>query len=116
MAQDPWGAKALGQALAMATNMAAALAVGYFLGAYLDKRFGTGPWLTVLGFILGTGTGLKMVYEMAFGKTEEPVKKGVEKRKIRRTKDDLEKIKEVRDRLLMGQDPEDKDQEGPGPR
>lgn len=28
-------------------------ALGYFAGAYLDKRFGTAPWIMVLSVIVG---------------------------------------------------------------
>lgn len=31
--------------------------LGYFLGDYLDGRWGTEPWLTVAGVMLGTGAG-----------------------------------------------------------
>lgn len=72
--KDPWGGKALGTALSMATNMAAAVAVGYFFGAFLDNTFGTKPWLTLIMFLLGVGTGLKMMYQTAFTQEDEPVK------------------------------------------
>ena len=39
----------LGNALAMATNMAAAIALGLFVGKYLDGKLNTGYWLTLLG-------------------------------------------------------------------
>ncbi len=33
------------------------IAVGLFLGYYLDKLFGTQPWLLLVFFILGTVSG-----------------------------------------------------------
>ncbi len=33
------------------------IAVGLFLGYYLDKLFGTRPWLLLVFFILGTVSG-----------------------------------------------------------
>ncbi|NPV26706.1 MAG: AtpZ/AtpI family protein [Firmicutes bacterium] len=63
-------------ALSMATNMAAAVAVGYFFGVFLDKTFGTKPWLTLLMFLLGVATGLKMMYETAFPRGSDESKPG----------------------------------------
>lgn len=70
--KDMWGGKALGRALSMATNMAASIAVGYFFGVFLDNWLGTKPWLTLIMFLLGVATGLKMMYETAFPKEDEP--------------------------------------------
>jgi len=103
MAKDSWNNKALGKALAMGTNMAASLAVGYFLGAFLDKRFGTEPWLTLIFFLLGTATGLKMMYETAFGKMEKPE----DVRKAMNLKDNLAKMKELREQYKKNQGPTD---------
>ena len=33
--------------------------MGYFGGQYLDNRFHTGPWLTVVGFGAGVGASIK---------------------------------------------------------
>ncbi|NLJ71702.1 MAG: AtpZ/AtpI family protein, partial [Syntrophomonadaceae bacterium] len=32
-------------------------------GWWLDGRFGTGPWLTVLGVLIGTATGFKIMWD-----------------------------------------------------
>lgn len=66
MANDRWGGKSLGLAFTLATHMASAVAVGYFLGAFLDKLLGTKPWLSVIFLIFGVATGIKMMYETAF--------------------------------------------------
>jgi F0F1-type ATP synthase assembly protein I len=34
------------------------VALGALVGWYLDGRWGTGPWLTLAGTLLGTGAGL----------------------------------------------------------
>ena len=34
------------------------VALGALLGWYLDGRWGTSPWLTLVGTLLGTGAGL----------------------------------------------------------
>jgi len=95
LAKDPLGSKALGQALALATNMAAALAVGYFLGSWLDAQFGTDPWLTILCFFLGVATGMKMVYELAFGKMEKPE----DIKKMMNLRENLKQLEVMRDQL-----------------
>jgi F0F1-type ATP synthase assembly protein I len=33
------------------------IVLGYFLGRYLDGKLGTDPWLSVVGFFLGTAAG-----------------------------------------------------------
>jgi len=38
-------------------TMAAAVALGALLGNWLDHRWGTAPWLLVVGFLLGTVAG-----------------------------------------------------------
>jgi ATP synthase protein I len=34
------------------------IAVGLFLGYILDKVFGTGPWMLIIFFFLGTASGI----------------------------------------------------------
>lgn len=111
MAKDRFGSKALGQAISLATNMAAAVAVGFFLGNFLDKRFGTAPWLTLLFFLLGTATGFKMTYEAVSKQQDETISMAKEESE---PKDNLTKLKEVRDRLKEDLDPKDEDQGGKG--
>jgi F0F1-type ATP synthase assembly protein I len=33
------------------------IALGYFLGNYLDRKLGTSPWLVAGGVVLGTAAG-----------------------------------------------------------
>jgi F0F1-type ATP synthase assembly protein I len=35
--------------------------VGFFGGRWLDGRFGTDPWLSILGFVFGLGAAAKAV-------------------------------------------------------
>lgn len=56
-------AKALTQALNLATSVGAVLAIGLFGGRWLDAKFGTDFIYTVLGFILGAASAMKMLYE-----------------------------------------------------
>ena len=43
-------------------DMIAAILVGTGLGLYLDSHFGSDPWLLILGFLLGSVSGLWTVY------------------------------------------------------
>lgn len=56
-------ARALSDALNLATTIVAAVALGYFAGQWLDKKFDTDPWLTLAGFIVGIATAFKVIYE-----------------------------------------------------
>lgn len=44
--------------------LAAAVALGVFGGQWLDKRFGTEPWLTVVGALLGTAAGFREMFRL----------------------------------------------------
>ena len=55
--------KSLSDAVNLATTVAAAVAIGYFAGKWLDGRFDTEPWLTVAGFMMGVATGIKAMWE-----------------------------------------------------
>lgn len=43
-------------------EMGIAVLLGLFLGRYLDGRFGTTPWLLILGCALGMAAGMKGVF------------------------------------------------------
>lgn len=44
---------------AVGLEIAAAIGIGYFGGQYLDRRLGTVPWLTWVGFAAGVGAAIK---------------------------------------------------------
>lgn len=46
------------------------------LGDWLDKRWGTAPWLVVVGAMLGFATGMRHLLQMVKGssQTDRPVK------------------------------------------
>lgn len=46
---------------ALGIELAAAVIGCLLLGAWADRRFGTDPWLTLLGVFLGSGLGLRAV-------------------------------------------------------
>lgn len=58
--------KSVGNALSMSTSFAAAVALGYFSGSYLDSRLGTAPYLMLITLLLGVATGFKIMYDQAF--------------------------------------------------
>lgn len=41
------------------------LVLGYFAGSWIDKKFHTFPWFSVLGFLLGIAAGIKEIYTIA---------------------------------------------------
>jgi ATP synthase protein I len=54
------GAKRSGGAVRYASaglEFAAAIGIGLFAGQWLDKRFGTAPWLLMLGVFVGAAAG-----------------------------------------------------------
>lgn len=55
----------LGQALSIAVEMAAALAVGGGLGWLLDSWLGTEPWLLVVFIFTGIGAGVRNAFRAA---------------------------------------------------
>lgn len=44
-------------------SMVATVAVGLFLGRWLDGVLGSGPWATVAGIVLGMAAGLWATYK-----------------------------------------------------
>ena len=44
---------------AVGIEVAVAIAIGYFGGQWLDRKFGTVPWLTIIGFLSGSGAAIK---------------------------------------------------------
>lgn len=55
--------RALADAMNLATSVAAAIALGYFGGKWLDGKFDTAPWLSIGGLFFGMLTAGKMMWE-----------------------------------------------------
>lgn len=51
--------------LRIVIEMVAGLAVGVGGGLLLDAQFGTGPWLLIVGFVLGSGAAFANVIRTA---------------------------------------------------
>ena len=45
----------VGDALQLGMSIAVAVAIGLFIGWWLDERLGTRPYLTIIFFLLGVG-------------------------------------------------------------
>ena len=65
--------KAMGQALRLATEMVAGVAVGGISGWALDQLFGTAPFLMVTFLFLGGGSGIMNVVRTAKSMQGEPM-------------------------------------------
>lgn len=44
---------------AVGIEVAVAIVIGYFAGGWLDRKFGTAPWLMYIGFLAGVGAAIK---------------------------------------------------------
>lgn len=44
---------------AVGIEVAAAIAIGYFGGHWLDRKLGTAPVITIIGFLAGIGAAIK---------------------------------------------------------
>ena len=64
MAEDPTF-RHLFRASLVGVQLVVATFVGFFIGHYLDKYLGTGPWLTIIFLALGLFTGFRDLFRMA---------------------------------------------------
>ncbi|MGI5920585.1 MAG: AtpZ/AtpI family protein [Syntrophomonadaceae bacterium] len=72
-------ARSLSDAVNLATTVAACVALGYFGGRWLDARFDTQPWLTLLGFLVGVAAGIKAMWQKAMVDSSSPISQKQEK-------------------------------------
>ena len=56
--------KTLGYLSTVGLSMALAVGIGAFLGLYLDKKFGTRPWLFFVCFGIGVAAAFRNLYIM----------------------------------------------------
>lgn len=47
--------------------MVSCIAVGVFLGKFIDEKFGSAPWGTVFGIVLGMMAGMWSIYKKVVG-------------------------------------------------
>ena len=50
--------------LAVPTLLAASILVGFFLGQWADSRFGTEPFLMIVGLVLGMAAAGREMYRL----------------------------------------------------
>lgn len=53
------------RASAIGLQFGVSIAIGALGGNWLDNRFGTGPWLLLLGVIFGAAAGFRDLYRIA---------------------------------------------------
>ena len=58
------GLRSAGLLLAIPTLLIVAPLVGFFLGNWLDRRFGTSPWLMLVGLVLGFVAAGRETYQI----------------------------------------------------
>ena len=59
---DGRGAGSMWNLLTVGMVLVACIVVGYLLGSVLDRRLGTGPWMTVGGVLLGATAGFVQLF------------------------------------------------------
>ena len=53
----------LGALSTVGITLVVATVIGYLIGHYLDGRYGTTPWLTLVFLLLGITAGFKNLYD-----------------------------------------------------
>ncbi|MDA0702573.1 MAG: AtpZ/AtpI family protein [Proteobacteria bacterium] len=66
-AKDKGARSGMGVALRIGLEMVSSLIVGVGIGWLLDWWLGTGPWLVILFFVLGSAAGMLSVFRTASG-------------------------------------------------
>ena len=56
--------RTLGYVSTVGISMAAAIAIGALLGLWLDKKYGTEPWLLIVGLGFGVAAAFRNLYLM----------------------------------------------------
>lgn len=52
-------------------QLVASILIGVFGGQWLDKKFGTDPWLMMLGLFLGVGAGFYNLFRVVLWKNQK---------------------------------------------
>jgi ATP synthase protein I len=63
--------KGVGSYGTVGLEVALSVVVGLFAGSWLDRRLGTGPWLTVLGAAYGVAAAARALYRAARRATKD---------------------------------------------
>ena len=77
--QDPYeGLRSAGLLLAIPTLLIVSPLVGFFLGAWIDRRLKTSPWFVIIGLLLGfvtAGRETYLIYRRYLAEEEERKKR-----------------------------------------
>ena len=55
--------RVLGALSTVGITLVVSTVIGYFIGHWLDGKFGTTPWLTVVFLLFGIAAGFKNLYD-----------------------------------------------------
>ena len=55
--------RVLGALSTVGITLVVSTVIGYYAGHWLDSRFGTTPWLTLVFLLLGIAAGFKNLYD-----------------------------------------------------
>jgi F0F1-type ATP synthase assembly protein I len=80
--QQHW--KGLGTYGTVGLELALSVFVGLFGGQWLDRRFGTEPWLTLLGLAFGAAAGFRSLWRALDKMNREAEKEEARARELRR--------------------------------
>jgi F0F1-type ATP synthase assembly protein I len=67
--KTPW--KQYGRYGSLGIELILSMAVGYYVGRWIDFRLGSTPWLALLGFLVGVYAGFRQIFRAAKRMTEE---------------------------------------------
>ena len=56
--------RALSLVTTIGINMVVSILVGLYIGRYLDGYFGTAPWITIVGLLLGVAAAIVGTYRL----------------------------------------------------
>ena len=60
--KKPW--KSYGRYGSLGIELILSIAVGYYGGRWLDGKFGSAPWLALLGFAVGLYAGFRQIFRV----------------------------------------------------
>ena len=81
--RPPSGGAAFGPYLTLGLQLAVTVVVFFFLGRWLDGKFGTDPWLMLAGLAVGVAGGLAAFLLKAFALGREEDRETEERKKER---------------------------------
>lgn len=86
-------------AISIGIELVVSVIIGLSAGAWLDRRFGTSPWLTLVGIMVGSAAGFRSLlqYTKRAAAREEREDREQESKKAREERGDREERTEDRD-------------------